>query len=171
VVVTTTPGRNPRIEVSCVIHTRPLERQELTQAFRRQWREAKLVELQKSIDFAIAEEQRKQVELVEKRKVASGQLAELVGAMKRSEGLVAQYEQCLSSHRIADKFNQVQFLLSRHPSRIRKVSSHSASKKLAENDWKFALVQALSGNSPIRSEAVWFCRHTTINRAKTNMNR
>jgi hypothetical protein len=103
VVVTTTPGRNPRIEVSCVIHTRPLERQELTQAFRRQWREAKLVELQKSIDFAIAEEQRKQVELVEKRKVASGQLAELVGAMKRSEGLVAQYEQCLSSHRIADR--------------------------------------------------------------------
>ena len=103
VVVTTTPGRNPRIEVSCTIHPRPLERQELTQAFRRQWREAKLVELQKSIDFAIAEEQRKQVELVEKRKVASSQLAEIVGAMKRSEGLVAQYEQCLSSHRIADR--------------------------------------------------------------------
>ena len=132
-VVTETEGRNPKIDINCSIHPRQLERQEIVQAFRRQWKAEKEAENQRELAMAAAQEQRRQEELKDLKRSTSAQFVQLKEVLLGAERLISDYDKCLSAYRIGDRlYRKLKVEMSEPSSKSGGLTCDQKKKKLLE---------------------------------------
>lgn len=153
-VVTETEGRNPKIDINCSIHPRRVERREIVQAFRLQWKVNKDAENERELAMAAAREQKRKEKLEELKRSTSVQFVQLNEVLLGTEKLNSDYEKCLSSYRIGDKlYRKLQVAMAEPNSKSGALTCDQKKKKLVE--WTAVAPERLKADSFFELEAVY----------------